>query len=230
MQETQEEKIDFEQITSIHYNVDLTFKCNWDCWYCCADTHNQDEQIDDASVMNQLAKVPNNTIVSFAGGEPGMVSKDLIIKYCEILKEKNCVITVDTNGLFLEKYPDLVVKYISDVLYHTVQDVRSRKEIKLYHFDHIPVNDNFIYQLVVTNKDSFEDIEWYLNKYPQFQFAVIGANAGYVKEVYQSGLDRKLGFKIYQKYKDRLFLPHAPLLFLESDDFENCVSLRTKDK
>ena len=225
MEKEKLENVDFAQITELHYNIDLTYECNWACTYCCADTHNREIIIDDNKVLMQIDNAPNGSTVSFAGGEPGMVSEERIIKYCEALKEKGCVLTVDTNGTFLKRYPHLVNLYISDVLYHCVENIRERKDIIEYDFKHIPKNKNFLYQLVFTNDDSMEDVEYYLNKYPNIQFALIGANNAIVKGKRIKGLERSVGFKIYQKFKDRIFLPHAPLLFLESNKHENCESL-----
>jgi len=218
------EKVDFAQLTEIHYHIDLTYDCNWYCSYCCADTHNRDI-IDDEKVLSQINKAPKGSIVSFSGGEPGLLSEERIIKYCELLKEKDCVLTVDTNGLFLKRHPHVVNQYISDVLYHCVENIRDRKDITLYDFDHIPKNENFLYQLVFTDDDSIEDVHYYLDKYPDIKFALISANNAIVNGKYIKGIDRKKGFKLYQLFKDRIFLPHAPLLFLETNKHENCKDL-----
>lgn len=218
-------KIDFNQVTDEHYDISVTYSCNWQCDYCISDTHNQ-KQITHQQVLNQIEDVPCNSIVSLSGGEPGMVEHDLLESYLIKLKEKNCVVTVDTNGTILEKYPDLINKYIDDVLYHCTSYVKDRKPFIEYNFDHIPKNLNFVYQLVITNDDTLEDIQYYLDKYPDITFSIVGTNHCKVNGKAYKGLNRSKGFKIYQTFKDRLFIPHAPLLFLDSQKHENCISAK----
>lgn len=139
------------------YILPITYNCNWFCDYCIVDTHNQ-KPIPISTILLNIRKIPDNSIVHIEGGEPGMLDKKNLIIILNKLKEKSISVFLNTNGLFLKRYPELVDQYIDDVLYHCIEDVSSRKDIVLYEIA------NVTYMLIATD-DTIHDIIYYLEKY-----------------------------------------------------------------
>ena len=73
-------------------------------------------------MLDNASKVQSNSIVTLFGGEPGLASKELVEKCINILEEKNCTLYLETNGQFIEKYPDLL-SHFTEVLYHCSEDL-----------------------------------------------------------------------------------------------------------
>jgi len=145
----------------------LTYQCNWACEYCIVDTHDQIPK-EMNEVLAEIETYEENSSVTLGGGEPGMLGRaDLQIIFNK-LKEKNITIDLLTNGLFLKKYPELLIE-IDEVFYHCVEDLTLKKDIEL--FD----KDNLHYILVASSDNLGEDLEYYFNKYPDIEF-VLSAN------------------------------------------------------
>jgi hypothetical protein len=107
----------------VKYCLLITFKCDWDCSYCIVDTHNQDEP-KPQDIFDSIDSLKNGSLVSLAGGEPGMAKKEFLVEIIQRLLEKNCNIHMDTNGLFFRRYPELV-KYIEYFFYHVQDDLTN---------------------------------------------------------------------------------------------------------
>ncbi len=103
----------------MEYEVVITYKCNWDCVYCCVDTHNN---LLKESVIDKLNRIENNSKVILSGGEIGLLKETELLLYITILKSKNCTINVNTNGMFLSNYPHLLT-HINKIYYHCSEDL-----------------------------------------------------------------------------------------------------------
>jgi len=161
----------------------ITYNCNWHCSYCIVDTHNNN--IINKQVLKNIEIIPDGSFVHIEGGEPGMVDRDTLINYLKILTEKKCILTLNTNGLFLQKYSDLLY-FFKDVVYHCVEELQDRKDIKIYNIN-IPIT----YMLLVDN-DSIDDLEYYINKYNSTFFVS--------KKFGSNSLTYKNALMILQKY------------------------------
>ena len=170
-------------------------KCNWDCDYCISGTqsrYNKDKpnpnEEDFSKLLNSLNE--NSTIMSrgsdkdlvLSGGEPGLYSPDEII---EILKSihPNINLTINTNGLFLEKinpiiWELLIYKFKSfNFRWHILQDASSI-------FDNVDDITRFItrierfseylsygeFQIIITQKE-IENKLIYSDAFKNFIFA-----------------------------------------------------------
>lgn len=168
------------------YSLNTTFKCNWDCDYCIVETHKQPERkIED--VYKDIEDLEDGSSISLAGGEPGLLARDQIMNIFDITKRKNFGSTdLLTNGLFIEKYPDLL--YMFDVIhYHCVQSLKDDIQ-----FPDMDVD----YTIVVTN-DELEYLEYFLNKYPNIIFAVIAS-------IKIKPMSIKNMLKMISKFKNRM--------------------------
>lgn len=151
----------------MEYELRITYKCNWDCEYCCVDTHNQPEP---DNIFNLIKKIPDNSPVTLSGGEPGVLSKNQLEEIMDTLFQKNCQLGINTNGLFIKKYPDLMDKYISNINYHVTQDLDIDDEIIEIDNKSIEVN-----HLIIVHDRNFHKLDSFLKKYPDRKFSIIAA-------------------------------------------------------
>ena len=105
-----------------NYEINLTYKCNWNCKYCCVDTHTK--YISKHCVMNLIEKIENDSLVSLSGGEIGLLDKEYLVRVIDMLIKKNCKLSVNTNGLFLDKYPELLNNF-QEILWHCSEDLKN---------------------------------------------------------------------------------------------------------
>ena len=105
------------------FGITLTYKCNWNCPYCAVKNSVDFKQsVSHNDVLNKLRQVENNSNVIIFGGEPGILPRDNIETYIEFLQNKKCILELETNGLFLERYPDLV-KNFNLIRFHCSEDL-----------------------------------------------------------------------------------------------------------
>jgi organic radical activating enzyme len=170
----------------------LTYKCNWFCNYCSEDTHNRND-VTYADIQRKVNEIPAGSDVAITGGEPGTVSKEVMIWVIDQLKAKGCFININTNGTFFKKHRDIC--HIPDsYLYHCSENLDDEEIWIPEHVDRAKID----FQLVITD-DTMDRLEYYVNKYPDIKFLVFGAD-----NVIGKGLSRANGFKIYKEYKDRI--------------------------
>jgi organic radical activating enzyme len=180
-----------------HY-LHLTFACDWYCDYCSEDTHNR-KTIRFNTIKEHAEQISPNSNVTLSGGEPGLARKEHINWVINHLKEKDCSINVNTNGMFFKRYPDLCDQ-IDSFLYHCSEDL---KEDEIY----IPsfVDRQKIDFLLVITDTNMDRLGYYIDKYPDITFTVFRANFIARQDGRMgNGLSRSNAFKIYTKFKDRI--------------------------
>lgn len=89
------------------FEIELTHECNWNCPYCAIHVHSL-PFITVEELKTKILSVPDGVPVTLSGGEPGLVSSDVISWVINTLKNKNCICFLNTNGLFIKKYPELL--------------------------------------------------------------------------------------------------------------------------
>ena len=147
----------------------VTYKCNWNCSYCCVDTHNQPEPTTN-EVDNKFLKITKDSNITLSGGEVGLLSKDRIVSILNKLKEIGVAsISLNTNGLFLKKYPELIEEF-QTILYHSSPELDEDDEILRF-----PDNKNIEYLLIVTD-DILPKLDKFLSKNSDLIFNVVGAS------------------------------------------------------
>jgi hypothetical protein len=184
----------------------VTFKCDWDCSYCSTDTHSQKTPPIE-EIKRNIDLVESNSEVSLTGGEPGFAKREVLEYAISELKKKNCHITVNTNGAFFLRYPDLC-PHVNDFFYHCSEDLDTTKEI--YRPD---PSYNVDYMLVVTDENCGR-LEHFLDTYPDITFLIHSADPVTVKGQKGSTLSMKNAIAIYRNYKDRID-PGSALRLLE---------------
>lgn len=172
------------------YELAVTYKCNWNCRYCVTSTHTQPEK-DFNRVINEIENIDVDNF-TLSGGEPGVLKRSQIEAIIYKIKEKNATIDLLTNGLFLKKYPDLIHNF-GEIYYHCIEDMNIKDDIILY--DNI---DNIFYVLVITNDRDYENVEYYINRYPEIKFVLYKNN----KKGEISSISKFL--KFINEYKDKI--------------------------
>jgi organic radical activating enzyme len=178
------------------YTLYLTYKCNWYCDYCSEDTHNRG-RISFEEIKTKVESLPDNCDVAITGGEPGVARKDIVHWVLNRLVEKNCFININTNGTFFKRFPELC-HIPHSFLYHCSEHLNDEE---IFIPDFIDLN-KINFQLVISDS-TMNRLDYYINKYPQIQFLIYGADQiQYEKGRTGTGLSRANGFKVYRKYKD----------------------------
>jgi organic radical activating enzyme len=166
----------------MEYCITVTFDCNWNCDYCVINTHNA--HIADMSNINDIDKIKNGSHVNISGGEPGLVSEELLLEIIKKLREKSCFIQINSNGTIF-RMPKVVEK-VDHVFYHCTKDFDINDKINR-DFKHITS-----YMAVVSNKN-WEKVDAFLEKNEDLKLILFAA---------RDHLKKSIGIKLYQKYKD----------------------------
>jgi len=144
----------------------VTWVCNWHCDYCCVDTHNRPTLTMD-EVKAKLDKVIPGYNVTLSGGEVGSMKRADIEYILDELDKKGCRPSINTNGLFIKRYRDLLPRF-DTILYHCSENLELDDEII------IDPELNLQYLLIVTDTN-FDKLEAFINKYPDIEFHLVAA-------------------------------------------------------
>lgn len=197
------------------YELIITYKCNWDCEYCCVDTHSRNEP---SNIFSKIELIEENSLVTLSGGEPGMLSRKKIISIIDKLLLKKCTICLNTNGLFIKKYKDLL-KYFDKINYHISQNVDINDKFTIlesyYNVDYI----------LIIHDMNYKNIELFFEKYPNILFNVIPASNP--DDGIKNGpeLSKKLRNLVATKYYKNLNRESRYRLLFEKD-FSNIIYLK----
>ena len=171
----------------------VTFDCNWNCDYCSEETHNK-PHLSEEKVLSNAKLIRPKTTVTLSGGEPGTISKELLSGVLSILEEKECIIEVNTNGLFFKKHPEYCDR-IDKFFYHCSENFKD----DIY----IPNINSDIEYLLVVSDNNFMDVEEYVRRYPDIKFKLFGSmKTDYTNGKKNIGLSLRNGVKVYRELKD----------------------------
>jgi len=133
----------------VDFWVHVTEKCDWSCSYCIANTHNS-LKTDQSKVLKMIRELPDNCFISLTGGEIGTLDKKSVDDIFALIANKNITACVDTNGLFLRKYPEYY-SIVYDYFYHCSEKLLLTDKI----FTDDP--DNKISYMIVVDDDNFKN-------------------------------------------------------------------------
>lgn len=154
----------------------VSCKCNWHCQYCAVNnSHDRKDYLSDETIIANANKVEPRSIVTIFGGEPGLTKRELLEKCIEILEAKECQIYLETNGLFIQKYPDLL-NHFYEILYHCSEDLEPNGQI--LEFKHSRIR----YLLIIHDKN-IHKLQLFLNSHPNIQFDMLEATYPYPEEM-----------------------------------------------
>lgn len=189
----------------------VTWVCNWHCEYCCVDTHNR-PKLPFNEVKKKLDKVIPGYNVTLSGGEVGSMKREEIELILNALEAKGCRPSINTNGLFIKRYRDLLPRF-DTILYHCSQDIDPTDTII------IEPDLNLQYLLIVTD-NNFDNLEAFLSKYPDIQFHLVAATNP--EGINNPTLSTTLKHKMLAKYHHRMTAESIKRVFTEKN-FDSIV-------
>ena len=173
--------------------IELTHKCNWDCRYCAILTHSLPAITENEALEKVKAVAGKFQTVTFSGGEPGLLSKEILEQMIKVVEDSGSVLCINTNGTFIRKYPDMVSRF-DEVIYHCSRDLDDT--LLIY-----PQFDNIRYMLVVDDVN-YPRLKRYLDSNLGVVFDIVPAS-------YEPGDARKQlsifnRMEIVKKFSDRI--------------------------
>ena len=184
----------------------ITWICNWTCEYCCVDTHDR-PVLPFEDVKKKLQEVPDGYNVTLSGGEPGALKRHELEYIFDELKQKNCTISINTNGTLIRKFRDLCDD-LDTILYHCSQDILVTDDI---------IQDgtlNIDYLLIVTD-NNIDRVGAFLDKYPNILFNLVAAsNPDFIDNITLSNPNK---YMMVAKYRDRMTKESVMRVFTEKD-------------
>lgn len=184
----------------------VTWVCNWHCDYCCVDTHNRPKLTMD-DVKNKLDKIIPGYNVTLSGGEVGSMKRDDIEFILSEIEKKSCRPSINTNGLFIKRYRDLLPRF-DTVLYHCSEDMNLDDEVI------IDPELNLEYLLIVTDKN-FNNLGPFLDKYKDITFHLVAATMP--EGILGTTLSNKNKHAMLAKYHHRMTEQSKRRVFKEKD-------------
>ena len=172
--------------------IELTHECNWNCPYCAIHVHKQ-KNISHEEALSKVMSISDGSIVTLSGGEPGLISRNHIEQYINILKTKKCKLYLNTNGQFLFNYPDLVGNF-EQIIYHCSENLDN----KVYVFNEF---DNIDYMIIV-NDDNFPKLEKFMADNSDIKISIVEAT--YNKANDGPTLSKKNKYEIMTKFCNRM--------------------------
>lgn len=113
------------------YAMTLTYLCNWNCDYCAVrNSVDWKPVVTREDVLKKISCIENGSDVTLFGGEPGMLPKHQLVEYIDILKSKKCRLFLETNGLFIRNYPELLPEF-KHVMYHCSMNLDEDDKIDI---------------------------------------------------------------------------------------------------
>ena len=191
----------------------VTWVCNWHCDYCCVDTHNRPKLTMD-EVKAKLDKVIPGYNVTLSGGEVGSMKRADIEYILEELEKKGCRPSINTNGLFIKRYRDLLPRF-DTILYHCSENLDLEEEII------IDPELNLQYLLIVTDTN-FDKLEAFINKYPDIEFHLVAATMP--EGINGVTLSSKLKHAMLTRFHKRMSAESKVRVFKEKD-FDSIIYL-----
>jgi hypothetical protein len=165
-------------------------------------------------VIIKLEKVIPGYNVTLSGGEVGSMKREHIEFILDELEKKGCRPSINTNGLFIKRYRDLLPRF-DTILYHCSENLDIDDEII------IDPELNLQYLLIVTDLN-FHKLESFLNKYPDIKFNLVAATMpiGITGPV----LSPKLKHKMLSQFHHRMTEESVKRVFKEKD-FDSIIYL-----
>jgi organic radical activating enzyme len=160
--------------------------------------------MDDVRLKLKQLPYPNYT-VTLSGGEVGTMKRQDIEEIINTIKDLGNTLTLNTNGLFIKRYPDLL-GHFGTVLYHCSENLDLTDELIL--------DSRVDYMLVVTD-NNYHKLGEFLNKYSDIKFNLIPASnpAG----IFGPTLSSTLKHRMLKEYHTRMTKDSIQRIFNEKD-------------
>jgi organic radical activating enzyme len=155
-----------------------------------SDTHNKPEP-EYETILEKAVNIPPESDVRISGGEPGTLSKNKLLKIIKLLKDKNCIITVYTNGMFFNHKESSSL--IDKCVYHCSENLDNYvEEIDMSHMKNLEYA--VIYSIVISESNK-HNLDSFLKKNNHIKFLLNGADN-------RDELNKIEGIRIWNKYQN----------------------------
>lgn len=205
------------------FEIEITYKCNWNCEYCCVQTHTK-KAFQNEEIINNLKKSSNNFIdlnggaLTISGGEPSLADSELIKEIYNLSKEHNFQLLLNSNGrIFYPKVYPIFKDMIKDIEINWHVSENCEWFDNIYWILSLIEKDSLNVQpmLVVTNNNII-NLDNFMNNWPKtIKILIVPASNPYTGKIY---LDTEHQKSIYNKYKKYL-TPESKLRLITGDDF-----------
>lgn len=146
--------------------IEVTHECNWNCPYCAIHTHKL-PPISKKQIRDKIDSIQTNKIVTISGGEPGMLDEDDIDYILNNLQKKECTLFLNTNGLFIRRYPEKISKF-KQIIYHCSENLNCQD----YIIRNIPCDTRY---MIVVNDQNFKNLDQFLHMNEDIKFDIVQA-------------------------------------------------------
>lgn len=194
------------QVMEKEIEIVVTWTCNWFCEYCCVDTHNRPRLTMD-DVKKKLHKIIPGYNVTLSGGEVGSMKRADIEFILEEIEKRDCRPSINTNGLFIKRYRDLLPRFDS-VLYHCSEDLDLNDDV-------IVDPDLELEYLLIITDNNFHKLGPFLDKYSDIQFHLVAATMP--KGIIGPTLSTKNKHAMLAKYHTRMTQESKKRVFNEKN-------------
>ena len=205
------------------FEIEITYKCNWNCEYCCVQTHTK-KALSNEEIINNLKKSSNNFIdlnggaLTISGGEPSLADSELIKEIYNLSKEYNFQLSLNSNGrIFYPKVYSIFKDIMKDIEinWHVSENCKWFEDIhwilSLIEKDSLNVQP----MLVVTNNNVI-NLDNFMDKWTKTtKILIVPASNPYNGKIYLNTEHQK---SIYNKYKKYL-TQESKLRLITGDDF-----------
>jgi len=149
------------------YEIEVCYKCNWDCEYCCVETHTKQPKTDKEILDNFYSLNIKDSNITISGGEPSYASDHLLIALIEYALMNRCTLSLNTNGRFFKKKPELL-KYFKEINYHCSINLEI---IKIKNYDDLLAKvapDTILNYLVVVTDNNYGKLPFFIEYNKEF--------------------------------------------------------------
>lgn len=190
----------------------VSCKCNWHCQYCAVNnSHDHKDSLPVEVVLANARKVESGSVVTLFGGEPGLAERDLLQSCLTILEAKHCKIYLETNGLFIQRYPDLL-EHFHEVLYHCSEDLADEDQV-------LKPNFKRVRWVIIVHDKNIGRLQSFLEKHKDTKFDIIEATYPYPEEMDGPSLSRENKTMLIEKFASRM-TSESLYRLLNGKDFE----------
>lgn len=198
------------------YAITLTYKCNWNCDYCAVrNSVDWKDDVSDYDVFKKIDAVENGSVVTLFGGEPGVLNRSQVESFIERLQSKGCSLKLETNGLFIRRFPDIIDTF-QEITYHCSQDLLPTDDI-------ININHKNVKYMLVIHDKNIPNLESFLNSHP-FPDKFYMVEATYPHEITGPTLSKQNKNRLLTRFSNRMS-KEAIYRLIHGFDFDSIIFL-----
>ena len=148
------------------FEIELTYKCNWNCKYCAVKTHTKKSFTNEQVLENFRLKTNNfrdtiQSTVILSGGEPTSVGKNVLDVYIKLSKQYNFDLKINTNGMLFKE--ESIIKEFKQINWHVSDELIMTNHIQTI-LKSLPKN---VLPLIVVSDSNFKNLQSFMKQWPK---------------------------------------------------------------